>query len=80
MRLNASEVWDALAALAIVAEQVVIHFRWPPVSADAEDEHVLDLAMNGPLPVPAAFLTHALMKGIAAFIGGGRAYGVYCLN
>ena len=48
MRLNnAGEVRDALAALAIVAEPVVIHFLWRPVLADAEDEHVLDLAMNG---------------------------------
>lgn len=47
MRLNAAEVRDALAALAIVAEQVVIHFLWRPVLADAEDEHVLELAMNG---------------------------------
>jgi len=30
-----------------------------------------------PLPVLVAFSTNALMKGIAAFIGGGRAYGVW---
>jgi putative PIN family toxin of toxin-antitoxin system len=47
MQLNAAEVRNALAALAIVAEQVVIHFLWRPVLADPEDEHVLDLAMNG---------------------------------
>ncbi len=47
MGLNAAEVRDALAALALVAEQVVIHFLWRPVLADAEDEHVLELAMNG---------------------------------
>ncbi len=47
MRLTALEVRNALAALATVAEQVVIHFLWRPVLADAEDELVLDLAMNG---------------------------------
>jgi putative PIN family toxin of toxin-antitoxin system len=47
MRLNAAEVGDVLAALALVAEPVPIHFLWRPVLADAEDEHVLDLAMNG---------------------------------
>jgi putative PIN family toxin of toxin-antitoxin system len=47
MRLNATEVRDALAALATVAEQVLIHFLWRPVLTDAGDEHVLDLAMNG---------------------------------
>jgi predicted nucleic acid-binding protein len=31
----------------LVAEPVPIHFLWRPVLADAEDEHVLDLAMNG---------------------------------
>ena len=46
-RLSALEVRDALAALAVVAEPVPIHFLWRPVLADAEDEHVLDLAMNG---------------------------------
>ena len=47
MRLTAVEVRDVLAALALVAEPVPIHFLWRPVLADAEDEHVLDLAMNG---------------------------------
>jgi putative PIN family toxin of toxin-antitoxin system len=47
MQLNATEVRDALAALATVAEQVLIHFLWRPALTDAEDEHVLDLAMNG---------------------------------
>ena len=47
MQLYATEVRDALAALATVAEQVLIHFLWRPVLTDAGDEHVLDLAMNG---------------------------------
>jgi putative PIN family toxin of toxin-antitoxin system len=47
MRLSAIEVRDVLAALASAAEPVPIHFLWRPVLADAEDEHVLDLAMNG---------------------------------
>jgi len=47
MQLNATEVRDALAALATVAEQVLIHFLWRPVLTDAGDEHVLDLAVNG---------------------------------
>ena len=47
MRLTAAEVRDVLAALAVVAEPVPIHVLWRPVLADAEDEHVLDLAMNG---------------------------------
>ena len=46
MRLSAGEVRDILAALAVVAEPVPIHFLWRPVLTDAEDEHVLDLAMN----------------------------------
>lgn len=47
MELSAAEVTDVLAALAVVAEPVPIHFLSRPVLADAEDEHVLDLAMNG---------------------------------
>ena len=45
--LSAAEVRDVLAALAVVAEPVPIHFLWRPVLADPEDEHVLDLALNG---------------------------------
>jgi putative PIN family toxin of toxin-antitoxin system len=44
MRLSAVDVRDVLA---LIAEPVPIHFLWRPVLADAEDEHVLDLAMNG---------------------------------
>ncbi len=47
MRLSAAEARDVIAALTVVAEPVPIHFLWRPVLADAEDEHVLDLAMNG---------------------------------
>jgi predicted nucleic acid-binding protein len=47
MRPSAAEVRDVLAALAVVAEPVPIHLLWRPVLAVAEDEHVLDLAMNG---------------------------------
>lgn len=47
MQLSDAAVRDVLAALAVVAEPVPIHFLWRPVLADAEDEHVLDLAMNG---------------------------------
>lgn len=55
MRLTAAEVRDVLAALAVVAEPVPIHFLWRPVLADAEDEHVLDLAMNGRADVLVTF-------------------------
>jgi putative PIN family toxin of toxin-antitoxin system len=47
MHLTIVEVRDALAALAAVAEPVLIHFLWRPILTDANDEHVLDLAMNG---------------------------------
>ena len=47
MHLTTDNVRNALAALAAVAEPVLIHFLWRPVLTDADDEHVLDLAMNG---------------------------------
>lgn len=42
-----ADVRNALAALADVAEPVSIRFLWRPVLTDADDEHVLELAMNG---------------------------------
>lgn len=47
MRMTAREVRDALAALATVAEQVLVHYLWRPVLTDPADEHVLEAAMNG---------------------------------
>jgi predicted nucleic acid-binding protein len=47
MRLTIGDVRNALAALATVAEQVLIHYLWRPVLKDPSDEHVLDAAMNG---------------------------------
>jgi len=47
MGLSAAEGRDVIAALAVAAGAVTIHFFRRPVLADAEDEHVLDLAMNG---------------------------------
>lgn len=47
MRLTAREVRDALAALATVAEQVHVHYLWRPILTDPDDEHVLEVAMNG---------------------------------
>lgn len=47
MRLTVADVRNALAALALVAEPVLIHYLWRPVLTDADDEHVLELAMNG---------------------------------
>ena len=45
--MTAREVGDALAALATVAEQVLVHYLWRPVLTDPADEHVLEAAMNG---------------------------------
>jgi len=42
MRLTAREVRDALAALATIAEQALVHYLWRPVLTDPADEHVLE--------------------------------------
>jgi putative PIN family toxin of toxin-antitoxin system len=65
--LSAAEVRDVLAALAVVAEPVPIHFLWRPVLADAEDEHVLDLAMNGRADMLVTFNRDDFMEASKTF-------------
>src|SRR5271169_814902 len=65
--LSAAEVRDVLAALAVVAEPVPIHFLWRPVLADAEDEHVLDLAMNGRADMLVTFNQDDFMEASKTF-------------
>jgi putative PIN family toxin of toxin-antitoxin system len=67
MRLSAAEVRDVLAALAVVAESVPIHFLWRPVLADADDEHVLDLAMNGRADMLVTFNQDDFMEASKTF-------------
>jgi putative PIN family toxin of toxin-antitoxin system len=67
MRLTADEVRDALAALATVAEPVLIHFLWRPVLTDAEDEHVLELAMNGRADMLVTFNQHDFAAATRTF-------------
>ncbi len=45
--LTLSQVDERLAALASALEPVTTHFVWRPQLADADDEMVLDAAVNG---------------------------------
>jgi putative PIN family toxin of toxin-antitoxin system len=45
--LTLEEVDDRLSALASAIEPVTAHFIWRPQLADADDEMVLDAAVNG---------------------------------
>lgn len=46
-RLNEKEVRDALSALTEVIEPVTVRYRWRPSLPDANDEMVLEAAVNG---------------------------------
>ena len=53
--LTLSQVDERLAALASVLEPVTTHFVWRPQLADADDEMVLDAAVNGRADVLVTF-------------------------
>lgn len=55
--LSFAEVDAALAALAAAVEPVEVHFTWRPQLADADDEMVLEAAVNGRAD---ALVTHNL--------------------
>jgi putative PIN family toxin of toxin-antitoxin system len=45
--LSVAQVDLALAAISVAVEPVEIHFSWRPQLADADDEMVLEAAVNG---------------------------------
>lgn len=45
--LSLADVDQILGTLAVVAEPVDLHFRWRPRLRDADDEMVLEAAING---------------------------------
>jgi putative PIN family toxin of toxin-antitoxin system len=45
--LTLGEIDEFLAELAALIESVELHFRWRPQSSDANDEMVLETAING---------------------------------
>lgn len=55
--LSPAEVDAALAALALLAEPVAVRFAWRPQLPDADDEMVLEAAVNGRAD---ALVTHNL--------------------
>lgn len=46
-RLSVQDVGDVLDAVAAIAEEVELDFLWRPAVADADDEMVLETAVNG---------------------------------
>jgi len=70
MGLSAAEGRDVIAALAVAAGAVTIHFLRRPVLADAEDEHVLDLAMNGRAEMLVTFNQDDFAEALAAAPAG----------
>jgi putative PIN family toxin of toxin-antitoxin system len=61
--LSLTEVDTALAALAALVEPVEVRFAWLPQLADADDEMVLEAAVNGRAD---ALFTHNLADFAAA--------------
>jgi putative PIN family toxin of toxin-antitoxin system len=63
--IDASDAADLLDALAIVGHPVHLDFRWRPILADADDDMVLETAMNGAADLIVSF-------NVRDFVAAGR--------
>ena len=71
--LSLDEIDDFLAALASASEAVEVSFQWRPQLSDADDEMVLEAAVNGQAE---ALITHNLRD----FAKGAERFGVRVLR
>jgi putative PIN family toxin of toxin-antitoxin system len=71
--LTVAQIDTALAALAAAVEPVEVRFAWRPQLRDADDEMVLDAAVNGRAD---ALVTHNL----ADFAGAAPRFGLLLLS
>jgi putative PIN family toxin of toxin-antitoxin system len=54
-RLSVADVETLLDAVAAVGEPVRLHYRWRPILSDADDDMVLETAVNGRADAIATF-------------------------
>jgi putative PIN family toxin of toxin-antitoxin system len=65
--IEAEEVLAVLDELAGLCQPVAFDFRWRPTAADADDDLVLETAINGNAEVIASFNVRHMAAGAARF-------------
>ncbi len=65
--LSIVDVLEALDDMARLCKPVAFEYRWRPVARDADDDFVIETAINGSADVIATFNTTDMIAGGAAF-------------
>lgn len=66
-RLSAGDVQALLDAVAVVAEPVRLSYLWRPILSDAQDDMVLETAVNGRADLLATFNQRDFTRAMATF-------------
>lgn len=65
--IETQDVIDVLDELAALCTPVALDYRWRPVAADADDDMVIETAVNGTADVIASFNIADIAKAATAF-------------
>ncbi len=65
--LAATEVLEVLDELALLCTPVAFDYRWRPAARDADDDLVLETAVNGGAEIIASFNVDDMQEGAARF-------------
>lgn len=66
-KLTIAEVLEVLDELARLCKPVAFDYRWRPAARDADDDVVLETAINGSADVIASFNTKDMIAGAQTF-------------
>jgi len=66
-RLSEADVRQILDEVARLCTPIVFDYRWRPVAEDADDDFVLETAINGAAEVVASFNIRDMARGAADF-------------
>lgn len=66
-KLTGADILDVVDELARLCKPVAFDYRWRPAARDADDDMVLETAINGSADVVASFNTRDMIVGAQTF-------------